>query len=274
MASYKDKFKQEFDLVENVLIFANDLIAVKVNDGSIVTDKEYKLPPLYLYASFLKTAKAIIILCGEGFASPAGSLIRSLAEHVANFNFIHKSPEKNGLLFQRFAYVEKGKGFKLLRKYAPQLQSEEDDWTKDEVISIENIKRINEEILKLDPRYDKNKQEDYDTSNKWSGLSMKEMHKELNASHEYETNYSIFSGFVHPNPYYVSGIMEEFNDVVKSSPLKPSDKDIKSFIMSTGRSLLIMVYLANGFYHLNKINQIEQYIKDYEALSESRLFKL
>lgn len=208
MMEFESKYLQQLVVVEELLELARDIFREKISNETIKNDDEYSLPMLMIYTRFLKSNAALINLCRSGFGEDAGTILRTMIEQLLNFFYIAKDPRRNGLLYMRNQLVTRLEGHRKLRRLAPEAMQEEFDWMVDEVKTEEELKALDEEILKIDKTYDKDLQKRADALGQWSGKSLRKMADDLGKELQWQYYFShwLLSDFVHGNPGWCGSI--------------------------------------------------------------------
>lgn len=126
------------------------ILRKRLLNGSVRNDNNFNVPILLLVTLFLKSSKAIIIVCALGLGEEAMSLFRTTIELFINIAYITKKPELNALRFKRFACVSQLRAHKVIKKHSPDVRNSHFDWMVDEVEFFEMQKEFDDRILLLD----------------------------------------------------------------------------------------------------------------------------
>lgn len=253
--------QQILDLLKKIINLGETLFDEKLSKGELKNDNEYNLPLLIIYFKSIKTGKAIHLLCSENFGEDAGNLARSLLESIINFNYLTKEPKKYGLLYRRYAVVERLTTHELIRNIAANLGEDSFDWMVDETAYKEAFKELEEKLCQTDIHYDKKKQKEFDNIHRWSGKSLREMAKD----DEFEQVYHTFSGYVHPSPEWIIKFAAGKGDEIILD-LRTKEEVMRPLISYVAISLLDLVREANKFFSLTKDGPINELLDEFHKI--------
>jgi hypothetical protein len=278
MDGEQDQKQQLLGLLKNVIDLAELLFKERALSDELNADNVYNLPLLIIYFKSIKTGKAIHHLCKENFGEDAGSLVRSLVESRINFHYLAKEPNKNGLLYRRYAAVTRLAYHKSVRQIASDLTKDDFDWMADETAYEEALKEIDEKLGQIDRAYDKKKRIELDHLHRWSGKSLGEMARKvgIHFEQEYQSVYPVLSNYVHPNPDWLIKVARQKADEIIID-LRTEEPALKQIIAYTSTSLLDLIRKANEFFSLNRENEIKVLLDDFDKIDPitvDRLMKL
>jgi len=162
----------------------------------------YKFAVLLFFTKAWRTFRGVHLLCTSKLAEDGSILTRSLFESVVHLLYISKDPLKRATLFFEYEYVQK------MTRYRQLTKNPTDRWSKSLSETLlhpsraEALGQISKDYERVKDNYERHKRKDI-----WSGLSIKEMAKEVGLEYQYNVVYSLQSDLAHPNPRLMSNYL-------------------------------------------------------------------
>jgi peroxiredoxin family protein len=228
---------------------------------------------LFLYVKSTKTAASIRLLLLKRRWEDAMILLRSLLENLICYQWLRMRGDPAIVRFARFECVTKLREHKKSREATIfKRNAEEFDYLAAQANIEQELMNWNDQLKTLEPAFDLKTQEDLDNRGLWGGRNIRQMAEEIDRTNSlkdltwiYDIPFGLGNEFVHPNPATVRSYLKTSNRLF-IPVFKTTHEWQYEIQVLTCQTLLEMMRLADGDFHLGKSELDQQLSRDFESL--------
>ena len=232
------------------------IIVSKIEEAITSVERNlYKILVLYFFGKSSKTFRSIHLLCKHRFSEDAGILTRSLFDLVVTLLYISRASDERALLYAEYGIILKKRLHETLAK------EPEDPWRQKILASKSSEARAKDRA-----EYERVKNK-YTNKYKWSGLSIKDMAKEVGLNWHYDFVYYQLSELAHTGPNGVTNFMH-FDEQNGLSFKNSSMEDIERVWTTTSIYFLFVLDEVNDVFKLRLEEEIKKISMDLKALKK------